>query len=397
MVVRHRGKKRIDGGHHSRRAGTRRSAHQRFQQRQSGRRRLLPVVHPQRLAQQLGGGLSQARARRAKIYASKPMRRRPASFSKAAGPSACAIASTASCMRCGRRVKSCCRRARCKARNCCSSPASDRASLLRRHGIDVVHDLPGVGQNLQDHLQFRLMYRVSKPITTNDDLRTLAGQARIGLKWLMKGTGPLGIGINQGGLFTRILPGSANARHSISFRNPVRGACRRQAASVVRLHFLGLPVAAGIARQRRDQIGGPDGAAVDAPELSCDRERPSSARSNPSNMRASWRPPKRSSPTSRANTSPAPRCNRTARSSNSRARTARRSFIPTGTCKMGSDRMAVTDASLRVHGIAGSARRRLFDHADAGVGQHACAGGDDRGKSLGHDPARPRGIRSIAA
>jgi choline dehydrogenase len=82
------------------------------------------------------------------------------------------------------------------------------ASLLQEHGIPVVHDLPGVGQNLQDHLQFRLMYRVSKPITTNDELRSLTSQARIGLQWLLKGTGPLGIGINQGGLFTRLLPGS---------------------------------------------------------------------------------------------------------------------------------------------------------------------------------------------
>jgi choline dehydrogenase len=82
------------------------------------------------------------------------------------------------------------------------------AELLRRNGIEIVHELKGVGQNLQDHLQFRLMYRVSKPITTNDDLRSWFGQARIGLQWLLKGTGPLGIGINQGGLFTRILPGS---------------------------------------------------------------------------------------------------------------------------------------------------------------------------------------------
>ena len=44
------------------------------------------------------------------------------------------------------------------------------AQLLQDNGINVVHDLPGVGQNLQDHLQLRLMYRVSKPITTNDDL-----------------------------------------------------------------------------------------------------------------------------------------------------------------------------------------------------------------------------------
>ncbi len=80
--------------------------------------------------------------------------------------------------------------------------------LLQRHGINVVHDAPGVGKNLQDHLQFRLMYRVANPITTNDDLRTLVGQARIGLRWLIRGAGPLAIGINQGGLFTRILPGS---------------------------------------------------------------------------------------------------------------------------------------------------------------------------------------------
>ncbi|MBB3973624.1 GMC family oxidoreductase [Hansschlegelia beijingensis] len=83
------------------------------------------------------------------------------------------------------------------------------ASLLRGHGVDVVHDLPGVGENLQDHLQFRLMYRVSKPITTNDELKSIWSRARIGLKWLTTGRGPLGIGINQGGLFTRILPGSA--------------------------------------------------------------------------------------------------------------------------------------------------------------------------------------------
>ncbi|MBE0702695.1 MAG: GMC family oxidoreductase N-terminal domain-containing protein, partial [Afipia sp.] len=82
------------------------------------------------------------------------------------------------------------------------------ASLLQRRGVKVVHDLPGVGQNLQDHLQLRLMYKVSKPITTNDDLRTLFSQAKIGLQWLLTRTGPLGIGINQGGLFTKILPGS---------------------------------------------------------------------------------------------------------------------------------------------------------------------------------------------
>ena len=71
--------------------------------------------------------------------------------------------------------------------------------------IPVVADLPGVGENLQDHLQLRLMYRCTKPITTNDDLRSWPGKARIAAKWLLTRKGPLAIGINQGGLFTRVL------------------------------------------------------------------------------------------------------------------------------------------------------------------------------------------------
>ena len=83
-----------------------------------------------------------------------------------------------------------------------------RAALLQEMGIPVVKDLPGVGENLQDHLQFRLMYKVRRPITTNDELRTLSRRLRIGLKWLLFRTGPLAVGINQGGLFTRVLPES---------------------------------------------------------------------------------------------------------------------------------------------------------------------------------------------
>ncbi|MDA8109221.1 MAG: choline dehydrogenase [Betaproteobacteria bacterium] len=82
------------------------------------------------------------------------------------------------------------------------------APLLASMGISVVSDVPGVGKNLSDHLQLRVMYKVAKPITTNDDLRTLWGSARIGLKWLLFRKGPLAIGINQGGLFARVLPES---------------------------------------------------------------------------------------------------------------------------------------------------------------------------------------------
>lgn len=83
------------------------------------------------------------------------------------------------------------------------------AALLRRFGIGVVRDLPGVGENLQDHLQIRLIYETRQAITTNDQLRTLHGRAAMGLQWLLFRGGPLAVGINQGGLFCRVDPASA--------------------------------------------------------------------------------------------------------------------------------------------------------------------------------------------
>lgn len=83
------------------------------------------------------------------------------------------------------------------------------AALLKHHGIPVVVDLPGVGENLQDHLQIRLGYECTKPITTNDVLNSWFGQVSIGLQWLFRKQGPLAIGINQGGCFMRALPDEA--------------------------------------------------------------------------------------------------------------------------------------------------------------------------------------------
>ena len=80
------------------------------------------------------------------------------------------------------------------------------AALLQKFGIPVVRDLPGVGANLQDHLQVRLMYEVSEKITTNDALNSLWGKARMGLQWITARTGPLALGINMAGMFCRALP-----------------------------------------------------------------------------------------------------------------------------------------------------------------------------------------------
>lgn len=80
------------------------------------------------------------------------------------------------------------------------------AALLGRHGIPVVADRAGVGENLQDHLQVRLIYEVTKPITTNDELHSWVGRAKMGLQWALFRGGPLAVGINQGGMFCRALP-----------------------------------------------------------------------------------------------------------------------------------------------------------------------------------------------
>ena len=78
-------------------------------------------------------------------------------------------------------------------------------ALLEGLGVPVAHDLPGVGENLQDHLQIRLSFECTKPITTNDQLNTLFGQAKLGLEWLIHRSGPLAVGINQGGCFMHAL------------------------------------------------------------------------------------------------------------------------------------------------------------------------------------------------
>jgi choline dehydrogenase len=82
-------------------------------------------------------------------------------------------------------------------------------AILGKHCIPVIHALRGVGENLQDHLQFRLMYRCKKPITTNDDLRSWTRKIGIGLRYVFARSGPMAVGINHVGIFARVLPESA--------------------------------------------------------------------------------------------------------------------------------------------------------------------------------------------
>lgn len=62
------------------------------------------------------------------------------------------------------------------------------AAELQRHGIKVIHDLPGVGENLQDHLEFYFQIESKKPITLYSSMNPLA-KALIGLRWLLRRDG----------------------------------------------------------------------------------------------------------------------------------------------------------------------------------------------------------------
>ena len=77
------------------------------------------------------------------------------------------------------------------------------AELLRRHGIEVILDAPGVGANLQDHLQIRAVYKVSGAPTLNILAGSLYGKAKIGLEYLLRRSGPMSMAPSQLGAFTR--------------------------------------------------------------------------------------------------------------------------------------------------------------------------------------------------
>jgi choline dehydrogenase-like flavoprotein len=77
---------------------------------------------------------------------------------------------------------------------------------LRSLGIDVVHDLPGVGENLQDHLQLRPVFRVEGVRTLNEDYARLWKRGLMALEYAFLRTGPLTMAPSQLGLFTRSSP-----------------------------------------------------------------------------------------------------------------------------------------------------------------------------------------------
>ncbi|MBB3772121.1 choline dehydrogenase-like flavoprotein [Angulomicrobium tetraedrale] len=78
-------------------------------------------------------------------------------------------------------------------------PGAELAPL----GIPVAKDLPGVGANLQDHLQIRMIYKVAGVPTLNEQYHSLFGRAKMGLDFALFQRGPLTMAPSQLGIFTR--------------------------------------------------------------------------------------------------------------------------------------------------------------------------------------------------
>ncbi len=78
-----------------------------------------------------------------------------------------------------------------------------RGEVLQEAGIPVVHEMPSVGENLQDHLQLRCAYKVSGIRTLNEQASKLSGKAAIALEYLLRRSGPMSMAPSQLGLFTR--------------------------------------------------------------------------------------------------------------------------------------------------------------------------------------------------
>ncbi|HIC35769.1 MAG TPA: choline dehydrogenase [Pseudomonadales bacterium] len=85
------------------------------------------------------------------------------------------------------------------------------AELLRPYDVPMVHDLPGVGENLQDHLQIRSIFKVSNTVTLNRRARTWFGKVGMGLEYLAFRSGPLTMPPSQLGAFAKSDPGRKSA------------------------------------------------------------------------------------------------------------------------------------------------------------------------------------------
>jgi choline dehydrogenase len=226
------------------------------------------------------------------------------------------------------------------------------AELLRLQGIDVIADMPGVGADLQDHLQIRILYRCTEPITMNDVINDWRHRYIAGLRYLLSRKGLLTIGAGYAGAFLRTRPELATPDvqfHFLIFSADAAGAALHPfsgfMASVCQLR----PESRGFVRiKSRDPREPP---AIQPRYLSARADCDCVVDGMKLLRRVMNQPVMRKYIADEY--APGDTCASDAELLAYARDTGTTVYHPTSTCRMGSDPNAVVDTRLRVHGFEG--------------------------------------------
>jgi choline dehydrogenase len=222
--------------------------------------------------------------------------------------------------------------------------------LLRGLGIDIVREVPGVGANLQDHFQTRMVFRCSRKITLNDVVANPLRKVGIGLQYALRRKGPLTISAGYVGAFLRTDPRLATPDvqvHFLTFSTDKMGTALHDfpgfSASICQLR----PESRGSVAIKTADPG--DAPAIRVNYLSTELDRTTMVAGLRLLRKISQAPAM--APYVEAELEPGPACRSDAdwlAFCRARGSTI---YHPTCTCRMGDDATAVVDARLRVRGL----------------------------------------------
>jgi len=224
------------------------------------------------------------------------------------------------------------------------------AKILSDLGIAVIADMPGVGADLQDHLQVRMQYRCTEPITMNDVVHQWRHRVAAGLRYAVTRKGLLAIGAGYAGAFLRTRPEVATPDvqiHFLIFSTETAGAALHKfsgfMASVCQLR----PESRGFVR-----IKSADPAVAPAiqPRYLTSRADCDTLVAGLNRLRAVMEQPQMRRYIAEERM-PGSDCRSDAELLAYARGNGTTVYHPTSTCRMGSDPAAVVDARLRVHGF----------------------------------------------